>query len=137
MASLTARHGPDLTTWRWGEAHPARFTHPLLSFVPGLPRWLGITVPSSGGNYTLMRGGYSGGAGVFFNGHGAGYRAVYDLDDLERSLFMVAPGTAGNPYSRYFAEHHDAWRTGAMFRLPPTAEARTGARGILTLVPRR
>lgn len=137
MASLTARHGPDLTTWRWGEAHPARFTHPLLSFVPGLPRWLEITVPSSGGNYTLMRGGYSGGNVVFVNVHGAGYRAVYDLDDLERSLFMVAPGTAGNPYSRYFAEHHDAWRTGAMFRLPPTAEARTGARGILTLVPRR
>lgn len=136
-ASLTARYGTDTTSWRWGAAHPARFTHPLLSFVPGLPRWLGITVPSSGGNYTLMRGGYSGGDGIFVNGHGAGYRAVYDLNDLEQSLFMVAPGTTGNPYSRYFAEHREAWRIGAMFKLPGVDDARTDARGILTLVPPR
>jgi penicillin amidase len=98
---------------------------------------LGITVPSSGGNYTLMRGSYSGGAGVFTNGHGAGYRAIYDLNDLDQSFFMVAPGTAGNPYSRYFAEHGEAWRTGGTFRLPTIEDARANARGILTLVPTR
>lgn len=137
VASLSARHGDDIAAWRWGAAHPARFIHPLLSFVPGVGRWLGITVPSSGGNYTLMRGGYGGGDGVFTNGHGAGYRAVYDLNDLDESLFMVAPGTAGNPYSRYFAENGEDWRTGATFRLPAIEDARTQARGILTLVPAR
>jgi penicillin G amidase len=137
VVSLSARHGENMAEWRWGAAHPARFTHPLLSFVPGVGRWLGITVPSSGGNYTVMRGGYGGGDGMFTNGHGAGYRAVYDLNDLNESRFMVAPGTAGNPYSRYFAEHSEAWRTGATFRLPAIENARTQARGILTLVPAR
>ena len=137
VASLSARHGDVMTKWRWGAAHPARFIHPLLSFVPGVGRWLGITVPSSGGNYTLMRGGYGGRDGVFTNGHGAGYRAVYDLDDLNESLFMVAPGSAGNPYSRFFAENTEAWRAGATFRLPAIEDARTQARGILTLAPVR
>jgi len=137
VATLSARYGADMGNWRWGTAHPARFTHPLLSFVPWVPRWLGITVPSSGGNYTLMRGGYADRDGVFTNGHGAGYRAVYDLGDLDQSLFMEAPGTTGNPYSRYFAEHSDAWRSGAMFRLPTLDAARNDARGILTLVPAR
>lgn len=137
IATLTVRHGADMATWRWGDAHPARFTHPLLSFIPGVPSWLGITIPSSGGNYTLMRGGHGENDGLFTNGHGAGYRAVYDLNDLDQSLFMVAPGTTGNPYSKHFAEHGDAWRTGAMFRLPTHDEARAQPRGILTLVPAR
>ena len=84
-----------------------------------------------------MRGGHGENDGLFTNGHGAGYRAVYDLNDLDQSLFMVAPGTTGNPYSKHFAEHGDAWRTGAMFRLPTHDEARAQPRGILTLVPAR
>jgi len=136
LADLSRRYGADLGAWRWGDGHPARFTHPLLSFLPGVPHWMGITVASSGGNFTLMRGGHGATEGLFVNGHGAGYRAVYDLDDLSRSLFMVAPGTSGNPYSRFFAEHAADWRDGHSFRLPPDhAAARRGARGVFTLVP--
>ncbi|NQV80385.1 MAG: penicillin acylase family protein [Alphaproteobacteria bacterium] len=135
VATLTVRYGETMDDWRWGDAHPARFIHPLLSFLPGVPRWLGITVPSSGGNYTLMRGGYTAVQGRFNNGHGAGYRAVYDLGDLDQSLFMVAPGPSGNPYSRFFAAYTDAWRSGGVFQLPPPGTMRGGARAILTLVP--
>ncbi|MEQ8247013.1 MAG: penicillin acylase family protein [Alphaproteobacteria bacterium] len=134
-ATLAARYGAAMSDWHWGAAHPARFVHPAFSFLPGVPRWLGITVPSSGGNYTLMRGGYNTAQGRFTNGHGAGYRAVYDLDDLDRSLFMVAPGTSGNPFSRFFAERTDDWRAGTTFALPPLATARHGARATLTLTP--
>ena len=134
--TLAARYGA-MENWRWGAAHPARFVHPALSFLPGIPRWLGITVPSSGGNYTVMRGGYGASQGRFTNGHGAGYRAVYDLADLDRSLFMVAPGASGNPLSRFFAAHTDGWRVGATFAVPPLATARDGARATLTLAPMR
>ena len=84
-----------------------------------------------------MRGGYGASQGRFTNGHGAGYRAVYDLADLDRSLFMVAPGASGNPLSRFFAAHTDGWRVGATFAVPPLATARDGARATLTLAPMR
>lgn len=137
LAALGEQHGEDARTWRWGAAHPARFVHPALSFLPGVPRWLGITVESGGGNYTLRRGGYGGGGdGQFVNGHGAGYRAVYDLGDLDRSVFMVAPGTSGNPYSRFFAEHTTDWRNATLVRLPANrAAAQKDARGVFTLIP--
>ena len=50
--------------------------------------------------------------------HGASYRGVYDLADLDRSLFMMAPGQSGNPLSRHARDFLTRWRDGAMVMLP-------------------
>lgn len=137
IASLTSAYGADIGNWRWGTAHAVRFTHPAFSFIPGLGRLLGIELDSDGGNYTLKRGGFSGSGARFPNGHGASYRAVYDLGNLDDSRYAYAPGASGNPYSRWFSDQAPLWRDGLYFRIPATPEdAKRDARGVLALTPR-
>jgi penicillin amidase len=44
---------------------------------------------------------------------------VYDLADLDRSLFVVAPGQSGNPLSSHAADFLRRWRDGATITLGP------------------
>ena len=58
--------------------------------------------------------------------HGAAYRGVYDLADLDRSLFVVTPGQSGNPLSRHARDFLTRWRDGAMVLLGPIPVGVTG-----------
>ena len=42
--------------------------------------------------------------------HGAGFRAVYDLSDPNKSRFVHAPGQSGNPLSPHYGDFLPAWR---------------------------
>ena len=64
--------------------------------------------------------------------HGASYRGVYDLADLDRSLFMMAPGQSGNPLSRHARDFLTRWRDGAMVLL---ARRPVEVSGIVRLLP--
>jgi penicillin amidase len=120
---LIRRFGNDPLRWRWGEAHPAEFAHPVLRPLPILG-WLGtLSIPSPGDDTTIDRGGpvYK----QFQSVHGAEYRGVYDLADLDRSLFIVAPGQSGNLLSRHARDFLTRWRDGATITLGPTPDATT------------
>ena len=97
-ASLARRFGADPAAWRWGEAHQAIFAHPLLRTIPVLGALETISIPTPGDDNTLDRGGMRRRASSRCTA--PAYRGVYDLADLDRSLFMVAPGQSGNPFSR-------------------------------------
>ncbi len=119
--SLEQRFGDDPGEWRWGAAHVARFPHPLLSRVPILDKLFETSVETDGGHYTINRGGprFGGDEGHRFEHiHGAGYRAVYDLADLDKSLFIMVPGQSGNPLSRHYSDLAEAWRDGAYLGWP-------------------
>jgi penicillin amidase len=51
--------------------------------------------------------------------HGAGYRGVYDLADLDRSRFIVAPGQSGHFLSRHAGNLMGMWRDGQGVQLGP------------------
>ena len=88
------------TQWRWGEAHPAVFAHPMLrAAARSWDRSPRSRIPSPGDDTTVDRGGPA--YKQFQSVHGAEYRGVYDLADLDRSLFMMAPGQSGNLLSRH------------------------------------
>ena len=112
---LASRFGPDPAGWRWGAAHVVRFAHPLLGAVPG--PWSGITLAQGGDDTTPDRG--SPRDGTFQSVHGAEYRGVYDLADLDRSLFMGAPGQSGHPLSRHYTDLATPWRDGKTLTLGP------------------
>jgi penicillin amidase len=57
---------------------------------------------------------------------------VYDLADLDRSVFMMAPGQSGRPFSRHAHDFLERWRDGKTVTLGP-APAATEA--VLRLVP--
>jgi penicillin G amidase len=123
MKDLSARFGDDPSAWRWGDAHPAVFAHPFLRTIPVLGAFTTISIPSPGDDDTVDRGGPN---ALFQSVHGAAYRGVYDLADLDRSLFMITPGQSGNPFSTHARDFAIRWRDGATVTLGPVAASVSG-----------
>jgi penicillin amidase len=123
VTDLASRFGSDPARWRWGEAHPAVFAHPMLRPLPILGTFGTLSIASPGDDTTIDRGGpvYN----QFQSVHGPEYRGVYDLADLDRSLFVVAPGQSGNLLSRHARDFLIRWRDGAMITLGPIADRTT------------
>lgn len=120
---LERDHGPNPAGWRWGDAHQARFDHMLFGRIPYLRDLLRLRIASDGGNFTVNRGGFAIGRedAPFEQIHGPGFRAVYDLADLDESLFIQSVGQSGNPFSPHFADLMPLWRDGRYVRLAPPA----------------
>ena len=55
LALLVHRDGPDMSKWRWGTEHVSQLQNQVFSHVPLLDRLTDLSVPSSGGFYTLDR----------------------------------------------------------------------------------
>lgn len=113
VADLTAAYGPDMTAWRWGDAHQARFANRILGTVPLLSYLSNIEIATPGDDFTVGRGSYSTPAGKteFPHVHGAGLRVVYDLADLSKSRFIMATGQSGNVMSRHYSDMVEPWLT--------------------------
>ncbi len=140
MAELETGYGGDWRTWRWAAAHEARFDNLLLGRIPLVRALADVRTPIGGGNDTVMRAAsdIADPEQPFAAVHGAGYRAVYDLADLARSRFIVAPGQSGNPLSVHYRDLVQLWRAGQGITLGQsreTLEAEAAVR--LTLVPEK
>ncbi len=116
-AQLLARYGHDPAAWRWGVTHPARFVDPVLARLPLLGWLTACRIASPGDDTTVDRG--SPAPHGFRNVHAAEYRGVYDLADLDRSRFMMAPGQAGDPFAPHACDLVRPWRDGKSFPLGP------------------
>ncbi len=127
--ALLARHGPDPAAWRWAGPHQATFAHPLLRFVLPLEHWVVARAPVGGDATTLLRASPGRGEEAL---HGAGFRGVYDLADLARSRFVVAPGQSGHILSPDARNFLARWQNGQGVTIP-RQPARTDAR--ITLLP--
>jgi penicillin amidase len=110
IAGLTRRFGADRAGWHWGNAHQVVFALPALRAIPGLGPLTEARIAESGDDSTVGRGGLR--TDTLEAVHGAGYRGVYDLADLERSRFMVVPGQSGDPASRFARNFMREWRDG-------------------------
>lgn len=108
---LAARHGNNVQSWRWGTEHQAVFADQVLQGIPILDALTKRQIASPGDDSTVDRGGMP--VGSFKAVHGASFRAVYDLADLEKSRFVVSPGQSGNPFSRHAWDFLQRWRDGA------------------------
>jgi len=118
VAELGARHGADPASWRWGQAHQARFEHPLLRFIPGVNRLTGLSAPVGGDGETVQRQGLRGGGAEPFQAlHGAGLRFVADLGAADTSFAIIGTGQSGHPLSRHWGNLLESWRVGGMQRL--------------------
>jgi penicillin amidase len=130
-------YGTALESLRWGDAHTAQHTHPVLGNVPFVKWVVNIRQSTSGGDNTLMRGVTAGtGDQPFANVHGAAYRGVYDFADPDSSVFIIATGQSGHPLSRHYDDLGELWRRGEYvpMTLDPTL-ARAAGVGITHIVP--
>ena len=74
----------------------------------------------------------------FASRHGPGFRAIYDLADLDRSLFIHSTGQSGNVLSALYRNFEEDWRKGGYITVPTDRAAfESNALGRLRLVPRR
>lgn len=136
MAETANAYGRNIDDWRWGDVHRADFDHPL-GGIPILGSMFenSVGAPGDGSTVNVAHFSYvSGGYDVF---HAASMRAIYDLSDLNESLYMHAPGQSGHPLSPHHGDLTERWAAGEYFQIRddwnyenPPEGART-----LTLVP--
>ncbi|WP_333818221.1 penicillin acylase family protein [Tabrizicola sp.] len=137
LLELTEKYGPNLESWRWGDAHQATHDHPVLGDVPILKYFVNIRQSTSGGDDTLMRGVTRGeGPEPYQNVHSAGYRGVYDFADPDSSVFIIATGQSGHPLSRHYDDLGELWRRGEYIPMSLDPElAHAAAAGVMVLTP--
>ena len=137
LVDLSARFGPNVESWRWGEAHQTTHDHSVLGRLPVLNWFVNIRQSTSGGDNTLLRGKTAGTEpNPYLNVHGAGYRGVYDFADPDSSVFILSTGQSGHPLSRHYDDLSELWRRGEYIPMSLDPElARAAATGITTLTP--
>ncbi len=134
LAALAAAYGNDPSAWRWSAAHRASFAHPIMGLLPVIGSFGRFTIPVSGDATTIDAAGFYliDPSGTDFTAiHGPEFRAVFDLSNLDTSLFVIAPGESGNLFSRHAADFLARWRAGQNITLP----ADPAAGSIMTLTP--
>ena len=112
LQRLQARHGRDLSSWRWGDAHPAVSRHSPFSQVAALAPMFEVRVPTGGDPFTVNVGQYQldNPAEPYANRHAASLRAIYDLANLENSRFIYQTGQSGNAFSSRYSDMARQWR---------------------------
>jgi penicillin amidase len=120
MAALQQRYGSNPADWRWGKAHPAIFAHPLLGSLPVIGRLGRFSLAVPGDASTIFAAAPAPTAADpdgFTAVHGPELRVVFDLSDLDRSLFIIAPGESGNLLSAHAGDMLWRWRAGQYIQL--------------------
>jgi penicillin amidase len=137
LNGLQSGYGGDRSKWRWGTAHRAFSEHRPFGGVAMLAPYFNVEVPSAGGAYTLNRGKAEfGSEPPFANRHAGAFRAIYDLADLDRSLFIQSTGQSGNPLSPFYQSFARRWAEGEYIEIATQREAIAKARlGTWTLAP--
>jgi len=117
MGDVVRLFGPG--NWRWGDAHVAKFRHQIWSRIPWLGERMYAKSETGGGDYTVSRGSWRGpDDDPFRHVHGAGLRVVYDLADLDRSLFSAAVGASANILDPRYTSWQADWAAGRYRTLP-------------------
>ncbi len=137
VQTLRERYGDDPERWRWGEAHYADHDHLVFADTP-LARLFNLRAPTGGDAFTVNAARYAIEGDDAAQTSGPGFRAVYDLADLERSRFIHPTGQSGNPLSRHYRNFLGRW-AGVEYLPMVTARERVedGALGTLRLLPDR
>jgi penicillin amidase len=119
LALVVKRDGADMSQWKWGHEHIALLQHQVYSRIPLLDRLSDLSTPSSGGFYTLDRGGgFEAPADQpFARTQGAGFRGVYDLADPDKSRFVIATGESGHIFSPHYRDLAALWIDGKSITL--------------------
>jgi penicillin amidase len=139
LADLKRRYGDDRKQWRWGEAHFALSEHRPFGRQAQLAKFFDIRVPSPGDTYTVDVGRNTLGneAAPFASRHAASLRAVYDLADPDKSMYIHSTGQSGNMLSPLYGNFAERWsRTEYIPMSMKRSDAVADSLGTLKLQPK-
>ncbi len=134
LERLSKDQGKDVAHWQWGKAHMAISSHRPLGQSPFLAKWLDVVEPSPGDPFTVNVGTYwlNETHEPFASRHAPSMRAIYDLSDLQNSLFIYQTGQSGVIGSERYKDMSHEWATGQYrpLQMTPSTQA-----SLLTLKP--
>ena len=135
IGELQAKLGADMAGWRWGDLHRVTLAHPLAS-IPGFESlFVAMESGVGGDDQTVMQTGVDARHG-FPAAVIPSWRAVYDLDDLDRSVGVLPAGNSGNPASPHWNDQAPLWLAGETHPLPfSPAAVEAAAVAEMRLVP--
>ena len=138
VARIARDHGDDPNAWRWGDAHVAIAEHRPFGETALAPLF-NLSGAAPGSIYAINAFSFSPleEERPFASTHGPGFRAIYDLADLDRSLFIHSTGQSGNVLSALYRSFEEDWRKGRYITVPTARAAfESNALGRLRLIPR-
>ena len=111
LEQLSVQFGKDPQSWVWGKAHMAISEHRPLSKVPLLGSQFNLTQPFSGDSFTINVGRLEllRSDNPFETKLAPSLRTIYDLSDLEQSLFIYQTGQSGWVQSKLYRNMSPLW----------------------------
>ena len=108
---LSNQYGSDPKSWAWGKAHTATSEHRPLSKVPVLGGLFNIKTPFPGDAFSINVGRPQllKSTNPYETVQGPSMRAIYDLADLEKSLFIYQTGQSGWVQSKLYRNMNPLW----------------------------
>ena len=111
LEQLSAQLGSNPINWTWGNAHIAVSEHRPFSKVPVLGGLFNLRQPFPGDSFTINVGRLEllKADNPFETKQAASLRALYDLSDLEQSLFIYQTGQSGWVQSKLYRNMSTLW----------------------------
>lgn len=115
---LEGKLGRDPSKWGWGRLHSVTLQHPLARRRDLFSRLLNWLFDFNRGPYPCPGDGMTPNASAFLLSQpfeatiGPGYRQVIDLEDPNRSVWIIAGGASGDPRSPHYADQVPLWLEG-------------------------
>jgi penicillin amidase len=139
IKQLSASQGADWKKWRWGNVHKAVAKHQPFSNVPQLAKFFETRVEVGGSSSTVnVAHPRIGDKGTYESDLLASYRGIFDLSDLEKSLYVMPGGQSGNVFSPQYRDMVERWAK-LHYRTIPTrdTEIEVNTRNRLSLTARK
>lgn len=111
LKDLSDRYGKSTQDWRWGNAHQAVSEHRPFKNIPLLSKLFNVRTPFPGDAFTVNVGRpvLNLPQAPFQANHAPSLRAIYDLHDLEQSVFMFPTGQSGWVQSQRYRNLSRHW----------------------------
>ena len=108
---LSKEYGDDPNTWAWGKAHIAISEHRPFSKVPLLGSLFNIRTPFPGDSFSINVGRLEllQSKNPYETLQAPSLRTLYDLSDLEKSLFIYQTGQSGWVQSKLYRNMNSLW----------------------------
>ncbi|MEF2280095.1 penicillin acylase family protein [Deinococcus sp. YIM 134068] len=129
---LAARLGSNVDGWTYGKVHTVASNHRAFGNVKALAWLFNHTTPTPGGTNTVNVARPD--PETLRQTHGASYRHIIDLSDMNRSLYIGSLGQSGSPFGGNVSDQQALWARGEYLPMS-TDEADWGRTRTLTLRP--
>ena len=108
---LSKEYGNDPASWAWGKAHIAISEHRPFSKVPLLGSLFNIKTPFPGDSFSINVGRLElmQSKNPYETLQAPSLRTIYDLSDLEKSLFVYQTGQSGWVQSKLYRNMNSLW----------------------------